>query len=59
MPDPLAEALDLRLDEIFPIKYDISEFAVRPDEIVKGSIGIVPREKLSRNEMIALAVRRS
>jgi hypothetical protein len=37
-PAELAEALGLTLDEVFPIAYDISAFAVGPDDIVRGKI---------------------
>lgn len=55
-PKALAAFLDLRVDEVFPISYDISRFCVGDAAALVGTIEKRPREKLSRAEIIRLAV---
>lgn len=55
-PAGLAEFLGLPIDEIFPISYDIRAFANGEAAALMGRIEAVPRERLSRAEIIALAV---
>jgi hypothetical protein len=56
-PEALAEFLGLSLEEVFPIEYDLSSIARGEPESVKGIIPLKPRVRLSRSELIALAVR--
>jgi hypothetical protein len=55
-PQALATFLGLRTDEIFPISYDVSRFSLGIPDALTGIIEKVPREKLTRAEIIALAV---
>ena len=55
-PDVLAVFLGLPLDAVFPITYDVSSFVAGPPESLRGTITAQPRERLSRAEVIALAV---
>jgi len=57
-PDSMALFLGLPIDEIFPISYDISKCADGDSEALCGAITREPREKLSRSEIIAMALRR-
>jgi hypothetical protein len=55
-PAALAAFLALPLEAVFPITYDVSRsVAGRPDSIC-GTITVQPRERLTRPEIIALAV---
>jgi hypothetical protein len=56
-PAKLAQALDLALDEVFPIRYDIGEWVSGlAADTVRGTVHAVPPERLSRAELIKLAV---
>jgi hypothetical protein len=56
-PEPLAEALDLALDEVFPIHDDIGKEVSRAAvDAIRGTVHAVPLERLSRAELIKLAV---
>lgn len=55
-PEFLAKALGLRVDDVYPIQYDIRECATGECESLKTCILKEPSEKLSRAEIIALAV---
>jgi hypothetical protein len=55
-PQALATFLGLRLDEVFPISYDISRFCVGTSAALIGTIEKEPPEKLTRAQIIALAV---
>jgi hypothetical protein len=55
-PEALAQFLGLEVDEVFPISYGIRS-AVKGDEaVLQGQIRKAPRERLSRAEIIAIAV---
>jgi len=53
-PTALAEFLDLPLDQIFPLSYDISSVARGLPEVVRGTIPIKPKEILSDEERMKL-----
>jgi hypothetical protein len=55
-PETLARFLDLSVDEVFPIAYDIRSFAKGDATALSGQITKEPRERLSRAEIIAMAV---
>jgi len=56
-PAKLARALELTLDEVFPIKYDIGTWVSgAAADTVRGTLHAVPLERLSRADLIKLAV---
>lgn len=55
-PDALAKFLGLKVDEVFPIRYDIAPFAVGRTKCLRGAILSTPHKRLTRAEIIALAV---
>jgi hypothetical protein len=55
-PDALAAFLNISIDDLFPIKYDITTYAIGNELALKGEVTKVPREVLSHYEIIALAV---
>jgi len=55
-PEALAQFLGLPVDEIFPITYDICQVAEGDEAALRGQIRKAPRERLSRSEIIAMAV---
>jgi hypothetical protein len=55
-PAELARFLKRAVDEVFPITYDIRPFALGAADALTGVIGKDPVERLSRAQIIALAV---
>lgn len=55
-PKQLAEFLGLPITSVFPILYDISNVVSADPALVKGSIPLEPQERLSRDELIQLAL---
>jgi hypothetical protein len=55
-PQALAKFLGLPVDEVFPISYDISQYASGKREALVGVIEKEPRERLTRAQIIKLAV---
>ena len=55
-PEALSQFLGLAVDEIFPISFDVQQYAEGDPEALKGGIRKEPRERLSRAEIIAMAV---
>lgn len=56
-PEQLAEALELSLDQVFPIRYDIGKWVSGSGvDAIRGSVHAVPIERLSRAELLKLAV---
>jgi len=55
-PSALASFLGLPIDEVFPITYDASSILAGPTDSLRGSIPVEPQERLTRSEIIALAV---
>jgi hypothetical protein len=56
-PQALAEFLDKRIEDVFPISYDVSQFSTGDPSALAGRIEAEPKEKLTRVEIIALALR--
>ncbi len=50
-PEQLSSFLDLPLSEIFPIRYDITEYAVGDPGVVRGEIQLEVLELLSRADL--------
>ena len=55
-PVALAAFLGLQVDEVFPVSYDISQFSLGDSGALVGLIEKEPRERLTRAQIIALAV---
>lgn len=55
-PAALAAFLNLTIDQVFPIHYDIIQYAKGDPAALSGQILKEPKERLSRAEIIALAV---
>lgn len=55
-PSWLAKKLRKKEDEVFPISYDLSTLATGDGNCVRGFIPREPKTKLSRTEIIQLAV---
>ena len=55
-PQVLAAFLGLPIKEVFPISYDISRFSLGASAALVGTIEQEPREKLTRAQIIGLAV---
>lgn len=55
-PKQFAAVLGLKTKDIFPISWDVSAVAQGRSEALSGTITEIPRERLSRAEIIALAV---
>jgi hypothetical protein len=46
----------MQVSDVFPIKYDLSQVAIGDPDVVRGAVLAEPSERLSRSELIALAV---
>jgi hypothetical protein len=55
-PSAMAHFLKLDIDEVFPIYFDIRRFSLGNEEVLSGQIMKNPVNKLSRGEIVALAV---
>ena len=55
-PEALSRFLGYPIDDVFPIAYDIQEYAEGDAAALCGQIRKDPRERLSRAEIIAMAV---
>lgn len=55
-PSQLAAFLDLTKGDVFPISWDVSAFAKGSADALRGLITDVPKERLTRAQIIALAV---
>lgn len=55
-PQALADFLHLHIDEIFPIAYDVRACIKGSPPIAKGAINKEPRVRLTRSELIQMAV---
>lgn len=55
-PAQLAAFLSLPVEVVFPISYDLSGIVAGSPETLRGRIAAEPRERLTRAEVIALAV---
>lgn len=57
-PEALAAFLGLDVNAVFPIAYDLRELCVGLPEVLVGQLDQEPSERLTRAELIALAVGR-
>jgi hypothetical protein len=55
-PEALARFLGLAVDEIFPISFDLRPYVEGDPAVLQGSVLREPRERLSRDEIIAMAL---
>jgi hypothetical protein len=55
-PEALARFLELAVDEVFPIAYDVRQYATGDPTALAGVILKEPRERLTLEEVIAMAV---
>jgi hypothetical protein len=55
-PEALADFLALSVDEVFPIGYDVREYATGDPEVLQGQVPKEPRERLPTNERIKMLV---
>lgn len=55
-PKALADFLGMAVDEVFPISYDISGISLGEIDSLVGRVEKEPRERLTRAQVIALAV---
>ncbi len=55
-PGHLAAFLELAVNEVFPVSYDLRKFAKGHPLALRGAIPKEPKEKLTRDQIIALAV---
>jgi hypothetical protein len=55
-PFKLAEFLGKDIDSVFPIKYDIRSLVASDSNVLVGEIKKEPTERLTRSEIVALAV---
>jgi hypothetical protein len=55
-PARLAATLGRSIEDVFPIRYDLRTFAVGIREALVGEVSAEPIERLSRADVIALAV---
>jgi hypothetical protein len=55
-PKQLAKFLGLPVSSVFPIEYDLSGLVSADIVLVKGTIPLVPQERLSEDELIQIAL---
>jgi hypothetical protein len=55
-PSQLADFLGLRVEEIFPLNFDLTPYAKGDSTALVGVIHKEPKERLTRDDIIALAV---
>jgi hypothetical protein len=55
-PQALADFLGLSMDDVFPISYDLTAYAIGSPESLAGTIPREPRVRLSRTALSQLAV---
>lgn len=55
-PEALARFLGAQVDDVFPIAYDIRQYAKGDAAALSGQIRKEPRERLSRAEIVVMAV---
>ena len=55
-PDALSKFVGLKKSDIFPVSYDLRKYSKGVVHSLVGNIEALPKEKLSRKEIIALAV---
>jgi hypothetical protein len=55
-PHALAALLGLRVDDVFPIEYDLRPYSSRTAAALHGLIEKEPRERLTRGELMKLSL---
>jgi hypothetical protein len=55
-PEALSRFLGLKIDDVFPIAYDLRIYVAGNLSLLVGAVPREPRQKLSRAEIIAMAV---
>lgn len=55
-PEALARCLGLRVDEVFPISYDLRPYVEGGPAALRGVVQQEPGERLARAELLAMAV---
>jgi len=55
-PEELANFIGLSVEEVFPIRYDISDVAMGSGEVVRGEVNAEPLEKLTDEERMSLVL---
>jgi hypothetical protein len=55
-PNELASFLGMAVHEVFPLTYDITSWCLGLANVVRGTLPAEPRVRLSRAELIALAI---
>jgi hypothetical protein len=55
-PSGLAEFLDLSVDDVFPIEYDVSRYLIGDPAATAGKVLKEPRERISRAELMKMIV---
>jgi hypothetical protein len=55
-PEALSHFLSLKVDDVFPIYFDVREYVKGSGEALTGTVERVPRNRLSRADLIALSV---
>jgi hypothetical protein len=55
-PAALANFLGLKIEQVFPILYDVSDCCLGDPSVISGGIPKEPKKKLSRAELMALAM---
>jgi hypothetical protein len=55
-PEALAKFLDLQVEDVFPIEYDLSQYVLGDARSIKGRIEREPSERLTRQERVKLNV---
>jgi hypothetical protein len=55
-PEALAIFLGKDVSQIFPISYDLTAYATGEESVLIGEVLKEPRERLTRSEIIAMAV---
>jgi hypothetical protein len=56
-PQALANLLGLSVDDVFPIKYDLTQFVLNANaSVLINEVPLEPKNRLTRREIISLAV---
>ncbi len=58
-PDALSEFLGIPVDEIFPISYDLTPYAIGERQALIGVVTKEPAERIRRADLIKMAANRS
>lgn len=55
-PAALANFLDLRMEQVFPISYDLRQYVKGNPDVLAGEIPKEPKKKLTGDQLIAMAL---